>query len=70
MTHQCDKSSHPWSPKKHYCKSVKHPEANIRCVNTSDSKKWFCLFWIDESSLLVKYCPFCGENVEKLNGEI
>lgn len=53
--------------KKHYCKAVDDPLANIRCVSMPDSKKWFSLVWVDESSLLVKYCPFCGQNVEKLN---
>lgn len=54
-------------PKTHYCKAVDHPKAHIRCVSVRDSKNWFCLIWIDGSSLLVKHCPFCGENVEKLN---
>jgi len=63
--YECDKIS----PKKHYCKAVDHPDATIRCVSVIDSKIWFCLIWIDGSSLLVKYCPFCGESVEKLNQE-
>lgn len=53
--------------KEHFCKAVDHSKANIRCVSISDCSIWFCLFWIDESSLLVKYCPFCGESVERLN---
>jgi hypothetical protein len=46
---------------KHFCKAVNHPNANIRCVSLIDSNKWLCLFWIDESFLLVEYCPFCGK---------
>lgn len=46
---------------KHFCKAVDHPKANIRCVSFSDNDQWFCLVWVDESSLLVKYCPFCGK---------
>lgn len=51
--------------KKHYCTAVDHPNANIRCVSFTDTDLWFCLIWIDESSLMVKYCPFCGEKADK-----
>ena len=49
---------------KHYCKAIDHPKANIRCVSMSDNDLWFVLFWVDESSLMVKYCPFCGKKAE------
>jgi len=49
---------------KHYCKAVDDPKANIRCVSFIDNDEWFALYWIDESSLLVKWCPFCGQHAE------
>ncbi len=49
----------------HYCKASDHPKANIRCVSMSDNKKWFVLFWVDESSLMVKYCPFLWRKSRK-----
>lgn len=49
--------------KKHYCTAIDNVHS-IRCVSFTDNKHWFCLVWIDGSSLLVKYCPFCGESVD------
>jgi hypothetical protein len=54
-------------PKKHCCKAIDHPKATIKCVSLTDSKKWYALFWLDGSSLFVKFCPFCGKNVEREN---
>jgi hypothetical protein len=65
-SHILDKSWELYQEKpKHFCKAVNHPNANIRCVSLIDSNKWLCLFWIDESSLLVEYCPFCGKKADQ-----
>lgn len=53
---------------KHFCKAVDHPDAKIVCRSFSDSRTWFNLIWQDGSSLMVRYCPFCGVNALKLNG--
>jgi len=56
-------------PVEHKCYAIDHSEATIRCVSFTDNASWFNLVWVDGSSLLVKFCPFCGASVKKLNGK-
>jgi hypothetical protein len=61
----CTKCEIEGMEEKHCCKAIDDPKAFIRCVSFIDNSNWFNLIWVDGSSLMVKYCPFCGKKAEK-----